>query len=32
MPLNEDYLADELGLPKNDYVQISVTDTGIGML
>jgi PAS domain S-box-containing protein len=31
MPLNEDYLADELGLPKNDYVQISVTDTGIGM-
>jgi PAS domain S-box-containing protein len=29
--LDEDYIADELGIPKDDYVQISVTDTGSGM-
>ncbi|OIQ26966.1 MAG: hypothetical protein BM562_15825 [Alphaproteobacteria bacterium MedPE-SWcel] len=29
--LDEDYLADELGLPRGDYVQVSVTDTGSGM-
>ncbi len=29
--VDEVYLADELGLPKDDYVQISVTDTGSGM-
>lgn len=29
--LGEDFLADELGLTLGDYVQISVTDTGVGM-
>ncbi|MEP1328466.1 PAS domain S-box protein [Pseudophaeobacter sp.] len=29
--LDEDYLAEELGLTKDDYIQISVTDTGSGM-
>ncbi len=31
MPLDERYIADELGLDLGDYVQISVTDTGSGI-
>lgn len=31
MALDEDYVADEIGLRPDDYVQISVTDTGTGM-
>jgi PAS domain S-box-containing protein len=31
MPLDESYLADELGLNLGDYVQVSVTDTGSGI-
>ena len=31
MELDEDYIADELGLRKGEYVQVSVTDTGAGM-
>lgn len=31
MSLDEDYIADELDLHPDDYVQISVTDTGTGM-
>lgn len=31
MTLDEDYIGDDIGLRPDDYVQISVTDTGTGM-
>ena len=31
LPLDESFIADELGLDLGDYVQISVSDTGLGI-